>query len=224
MVDTPTAVAILDELEAEYLRLGAALCNHLRDDSQLSAFLLLGLRATSLLKSVLLLIQPTGALAGCDAVERAFLESSQLQLEFRFLDSKTKVAEWFAGNRDSWKSDKGKLNSFFQAQKGAGLGREYGDFSESAHPTVAACRSSVAIVTGARGLHANPHQLEIAVDVRSHDYANLVFREIWTALADEQQLIKIPIERSNAPLCVAFVDEFVKVLEQPQQKIVSAQP
>ncbi len=223
-MDTDKALAILNELEAEYLRLGTALCNKLTDESQLSAFLLLGLRCTSLLKSVLHLIQPTTALAGCDAVERAFLEASHLQLEFRFLDSKTKVAEWFASKGDSWKSDKGKLNSFFQAQKGTGLAREYGDFSVSTHPTVAASRSSVAIVTGARGLHANPQQLQQAVQVRSRDYGNLLFREIWTALAVEQRLIGIPIERSNVPLCVTFVDAFIEFLKQEQQKAVSAQP
>jgi hypothetical protein len=224
MVDKRKALAILDELEAEYLRLGTTLCNKLTDESQLSAFLLLGLRSTSLLKSVLLLIQPTTALAGCDAVERAFLEASHLQLEFRFLDSKKKVDEWFASKSDSWKSDKGKLNSFFQAQRGTGFGREYGDFSVSTHPTVDACRSSVAIVTSARGINAKPQQLQQAVEVRSGNYANMLFREIWTAFADEQRLMRIPIERSNVPLCVTFVDEFIKFLEGEMQKAVSAEP
>lgn len=206
MVNREKALAILNELEAEYLRLGATLCNNLTDETQLSAFLLLGLRSTSLLKSVLPLIQPTTAMAGCDAVKRAFLESSHLQLEFRFLGSKKKVEEWFAKKSDSWKSDKGKLNSFFQAQNGSGFGREYGEFSMSTHPTVDACRHAVALVTGARGIHENPQQLQQAVEVRSRDYANLLFREIWTALADEPRLIEIPIDRRNLPLCVAFLD------------------
>jgi hypothetical protein len=218
MVDREKAFAILNELETEYLRLGTMLCNNLIDETQLSAFLLLGLRSTSLLKSVLFLIQPTTAMAGCDAVERAFLESSHLQLEFRFLDSKKKVENWFARKNDSWKADKGKLNSFFQAQNGTGFGREYGDFSMSTHPTVEASRHAVALVAIVRGIHANPQQLHHAVEVRAGNYANLLFREIWTALIIEPQLTEIPIDRHNLPLCVAFMDAFIDILNPAQQR------
>jgi hypothetical protein len=214
VVDTHKAIVILNELEAEYLRIGSTHCHNLKDVSQLSAFILLGLRCTSLLKSLVVLIQPTISLAGCDAVERAFLEACQLQLEFRFLDSKKKVEDWFSGRGDSWRSDKGKLGTFVEAQKGTGFGREYGDFSVSTHPTVGACRSSVALVTCARGDNANPHQIQESIEIRSGDYANLLFRAIWTAFADEPRLMTVPIERPNLPHCVAYVDEFIGFLKQ----------
>jgi len=216
MVDVNKALGILNELEIEYLRLGSTVCHNLEDKTPLSAFLLLGLRSTGLLKSLLLLLQPSTAMAGCDAVERAFLETSQLQLEFRFLDATDKIKQWFAGRPDSWKSDKGKLNTFVQAQKGTGFGREYGDFSTTTHPTIDACRHSVALVTSSRRINSNSQQLQHTLEVRSGNYANLVFREVWTALMVEPHLIEIPIDRIKIPQCVGFVDEFNVFLQHYQ--------
>src|SRR5713101_1234518 len=110
MVDIHKPSAILNELEVEYLRLGSTLCQNLSDETQLSAFLLLGLRSIAMLKSTLMLIKPSTVMAGCDPVERAFLETSQLQFEFRFIDATGKVKDWFARNWNTWKSDKHKLN------------------------------------------------------------------------------------------------------------------
>jgi hypothetical protein len=218
MLDTHNALTILNEIEAEYVRLGTTLCNNLKNENQLAAVILLGLRSTSLLKSYLLLIQPTMALAGCDAVARAFLEASSLQFEFRFLDSKKKIEKWFTGKGDGWKSDKGRLNSFFQAQIGSGFGREYERFSASTHPIVSACRNSVAIVTSARGINANSQQLQQAVEMHSRNFANLLDREIVITLVNDLQLIEMPIEWSNLPLCVAFRSAFIEFLKEERQK------
>lgn len=211
---SPLHLAILDELEAEYLRLGSAVCNHLQDETPLSAFIMLGLQCTSLLKLVPFLIEPSVALVACGVVERAFLEACQLQSEFRFFDSKKKIADWFKNKGESWKSDKSKLNAFMQAQKGTGFGREYGDFSAVAHPTVLACRHAVAIVTGAIGLHRNPQQLPDAVEMRLRNYENLVFRELWNAFYKGPQLMEIPIERANLLMCIKFLQDVVKIKEQ----------
>lgn len=211
MVDQDKALPILNELEEEYLRIGSTQCNYLSDKTQLSAFLMLGLRSTSLLKSMLALLQPTLIMSGCDVVERAFLEASHLQLKFRFPDSTQKVSDWFSGKKKSWKSDKGKLNSLFDVQKDTGFGREYGDFSASAHPTVEASRSSVALVTLVHGINANSQLLELTYAVRCGSFWNLLFREAWTALKDVPPLIHIPVDRAKLPLCVSFVDEFVEI-------------
>jgi len=210
-------LAILNELETEYLRLGSTLCSHLNEETPLSAFLLLGLQCTSLLKSVLLLLQPSAELSGCAAVERAFLEACQLQTEFRFLDAQTqtKIENWFKSKGEGWKSDKGKLNAFMEAQKGTGFGREYGVFSEAAHPTVAACRHSVAIVTGVLGLHERPQQVADHMEMRFQNYENMLHRELWNAFSKHADLMEIPIERANLPLCRKFIDDLIKLREQP---------
>jgi len=214
---TSTPVAIIDELETEYLRLGSTRCRMLNDETPLSAFLLLGLQCTSLLKSLLLLLQPSAELSGCGAIERALVEACQLQTEFRFLDSQTqtKITNWFWNRGESWKSDKAKLNTFMQAQKGTGFGREYGDLSVAAHPTAVACRHSVAIVAGARGLHANSQQLPNHLELRFLNYENLMFRELWNAFGKHPELMEIPIEPANLPLCSKFRDDFIKLREQP---------
>lgn len=226
MVDTNKAAAILNELEAEYLRLGSTLCNNLTDETPLSAFLLLGLRSITLLKAMLLLIQASTIMAACDAVERAFLEAIHLQLEFRFRDAATahKIAEWFAKKFGGWKSDRAKLNVYMQAQKGTAFQREYSDYSEAAHPTVDACRSFVALVTCSRGMNSSPQQLTQAVEIRSGNYANLVFRELWTALAKDAKLMDIPIDRARIPLSVAVVNEFNRFVEEQEKAAKAAQP
>jgi hypothetical protein len=211
------ALAILNELETEYLRLGSTLCRHLNEETPISAFLLLGLQCTSLLKSLLPLLQPSAELSGCGTVERAFLEACQLQTEFRFLDAQTqtKIANWFKSKAETWKSDKGKLNAFMDSQKGTGVGREYGEFSVAAHPTVAACRHSVAIVTGVRGWHENSQQVPDHLQMRLRNYENLLHRELWNAFATHTDLMEIPIEPANLPLCRRFIDDFVKLRETP---------
>jgi hypothetical protein len=214
---TATPLPIIDELETEYLRLGSIRCNLLNDETPLSAFLLLGLQCTSLLKALLLLLRPSAELSGCAAIERAFVEACQLQTEFRCLDTqtKTKIANWFKSKGESWKSDKGKLNAFMEAQKGTGFGREYGDFSVAAHPTVIACRHSVAIVTGVLGLHENPQQVVNHMEMRFQNYENLLHRELWNAFAKHADLMEIPIEPANLPLCRQFIDDFIKLREEP---------
>src|SRR5260370_16982697 len=154
MLDVQKAAGILNQLEAEYLRLGSTLCNHLHDETQLSAFLLLGLRSIALLKSMLPMIQPSTVMAGCDAVERAFLESSQLQFEFRFLDAATatKIGEWFARKWGTWKSDKDKLNSYMQAQKGAASRKEYTAYTKPPPPTAAPTPPSMPLLTSPRAI------------------------------------------------------------------------
>jgi hypothetical protein len=82
--------------------------------------------------------------------------------------------------------------------------------------------TAVALVVIARGIHKNPQQLQQVVEARSGNYAILLFREIWTAV--EPRLIQIPIDRSNLPLCVAFLNAFIDVQKQEQQKAISAQP
>lgn len=213
----PTALAILSELEAEYLRLGSSLCCHLSEETPLSAFLLLGLQCTSLLKSLLPLLKPSAELSGCGAIERAFLEACQLQTEFRFLDAQTqtKVTDWFKSKAETWKSDKGKLNAFMEAQKGTGFGREYGEFSVAAHPTVAACRHSVAIVTGVLGWNENSRQIPDHLEMRFQNYENLLHRELWNAFARHTDLLEIPIEPANLPWCTRFLDDFVSLRELP---------
>jgi hypothetical protein len=81
-VQYPAYFGYLKESEAELLRIGRTKCNYLRDPSQLSAVIFLLMRAASLFRSVLSILQ-SGQLDACDAVRRAYLETWLLAFEFR---------------------------------------------------------------------------------------------------------------------------------------------
>jgi hypothetical protein len=80
----------LDELEHEYLRLGIEHCKGLEDHSQLSAFV--GIRSICLLRGMLRLADAQ-FLDSYDSVRRSFIESWQLQFEFKLRDSTAKSSK-----------------------------------------------------------------------------------------------------------------------------------
>ena len=108
------AIACLDELEREFLRVGVGRCKYLEDKSQLAAFLCLGIRAVSLLRRVVQLLAPD-TLDSFDAVQRSFQETWQLQFEFRLVDSRSKAATWVAGQGGSWHADRKKLDGSMES-------------------------------------------------------------------------------------------------------------
>jgi hypothetical protein len=83
----------LDELGQEYLKVGIDHCNRLEDHSQLSAFLMVGIRSVCLLRGMLRLSE-TQFLDSYDSVRRSFIESWQLQFEFKLRDSTAKAQKW----------------------------------------------------------------------------------------------------------------------------------
>src|ERR1700681_3591996 len=85
----------LDELEQEYLKVGIDHCKRLEDHNQLSAFLMVGIRSICLLRGMLRLSDPQ-FLDSYDSVRRSFIESWQLQFEFKLRDSTQKAQKWIA--------------------------------------------------------------------------------------------------------------------------------
>ena len=161
-------LACASELEREFLRIGAEKCNRLEDHSQLSAFLRLGLRATSLLRGMApLLTQET--LDSFQAVHRAFMEAWMLQFEFRLIDSTDRVARWFGRKNDSWVPNPKKVSNEIE---GLGLsqspfGREWEELSELTHPTLDATTNSCAVATLRWGLTSKPEELTVALEEMS---------------------------------------------------------
>lgn len=86
---------LLDEADTELLRILATQCKGPSDYSQLSAVLFLLIRASSLLRSALLILEG-GRLDAYDAVKRAYWESWALAFEFRLEGSQPKTARWHA--------------------------------------------------------------------------------------------------------------------------------
>ena len=127
----------LDELEHEYLKIGVENCKGLEDHSQLSAFLMVGIRSISLLRGMLRLANP-GFLDAYDSVRRSFIESWQLQFELKLRHSATKAQKWLESQPDAWKVDRDPLEALIVQLHGerAGFAREWGELSEMSHPTL----------------------------------------------------------------------------------------
>ncbi len=109
--DYDQIIGCLDELDRELLRVGADRCNLLQQQSQLTAVVLLLLRSSSLLRSVVRLYR-SGDLDAFDAVRRAFFESWQLTFQFRMENARGEIGRWFAARPDSWSADLQRLEEF----------------------------------------------------------------------------------------------------------------
>src|SRR5437868_5730676 len=94
----------LDELEQEYLRVGIEECEGLEDHSHLSAFLMVGIRSVCLLRGMLHLAHPE-FLDSYDSVRRSFIESWQLQFQFKLRASTAKAQKWLEGQSE-WQVDR----------------------------------------------------------------------------------------------------------------------
>ena len=124
----------LNETEAELLKLAVVRCARLHDQSQLTAVLFLLIRALSLFRSLLLMMEGERANA-CDAVRRAYLEAWLLAFEFRLIDSEAKATQWHNGKAKSWSADIPRLKRYAQLQGAAPmLGQDYGGLSKIVHP------------------------------------------------------------------------------------------
>lgn len=214
-LDNKKALACLHELQTEYLRVGTERCKNLEDRTQLSAFLRLGIRSVSLLRAMLKLLQPD-SLDAYDPIRRSFLETWQLQFEFRLPDSTTKVQKWFQGDGDTWKSHKQKLERYMEkkAPGPAGFGREWGELSELTHPTCAASVNSCAVVTILRGLNPNKQLLDQSLEDLAGDFCGLLNRQIWLTIDQDKELLELHVSLANLDCCVGFHHAYMDFLEK----------
>lgn len=146
-----------------------------------------------------------------DAVRRAFLESWQLQFEFRLTGSSEKTARWFDGQGGSWSPDPQKIADFIESlgRKRPKYGREYGDLSELAHPTAQATVNSCAVATTRWGISSVSDQIDKAVNELSEDFTGLLIREIWLVDGTDPGLIDIHIPEDRIPECEGLFREFL---------------
>jgi hypothetical protein len=207
----------LDELESEYLKAGIEKCKGLEDHSQLSAFLMLGIRSICLLRGMLRLAEPE-FLDAFDSVRRSFIESWQLQFEFKIRDSKTKAQKWLEGQQE-WQADRKKLEQFIAKRQGGGAGfaREFGELSEMAHPTLQATVNSVSIASTIAGTNPHPLRLEQEFKKLAKDYIGMVNRVIWLTHQTCADFIDTPLGDEGFPKCAAFHKTFLESQDKSAQ-------
>jgi hypothetical protein len=145
MVNVPLVVK---ELGTEFYRRGEE-CIKADATSQQTACFLLALRSVNIFCSMGLLMKPNTR-DSWDVLARAFMESRDLLITFRFDDQgiRNKVHLWFAGNKDApWKAEHKKCERFIDEWSGGAseLGRRWSMFSALSHPTVHAAKNSTSM-------------------------------------------------------------------------------
>jgi hypothetical protein len=212
----------LNEVQAELLKIASTKCNHLHDQSQLSAVIFLLLRATSLFRSLLSLLS-AGPLDAYDPVRRAYLETWLLAFEFRLEGLQSKTAAWHAGKPKSWSPNIGILQKYAQSEGIAELmlGKDYGGLSEAAHPTKCAAGNSVAVITAPHGeLVARTSLLEAKANFEGRDVPEMMYRFLWLTVEERAGLIRIDVNTSALPTVVRFAREYAmeRLKQEPSKK------
>jgi hypothetical protein len=204
----------LDEVEVELLRIGTAKCNCLRDQSQLSAVIFLLIRAGSLLRSVLSILD-NGRLDAGDAIRRAYLETWLLAFEFRLEGSQPKTILWHQGRKDAWRLALKKIEAYTRSQgiKEPMLGKDYGGLSGVAHPTRSAAENSVALVVAPHGDSiARASVIDAKTKFEHGDLPMTMYRYLWLVIEERPGMIGTEVDIILLPTAVKYANDFAKSL------------
>ena len=209
-LDYEAYIGYLDESQRELVRIGIVKCARLRDQSQLGAVVLLLIRASSLFRSVLMMLAREQPFDALDAVRRAYLETWLLALEFRLEDSQAKATHWHRGKEKSWSANIQRLMKYSQSQGAEPmLGRDYGGLSKMAHPTKDAASNSLVLVTAP---HEGASLERISLcDARANLEAEMpmmMYRFLWLILEERTGLIPVGIDCNALPTAFAYANRY----------------
>ena len=204
--------ALLDEADAELLKIMATKCNGPTDYSQLSAVLFLLIRASSLLRSALVVLEG-GRLDAYDAVKRAYWESWALAFEFRLEGSQPKIARWHSDKNKNGIPDVKRIEDYMKSQgiSSPRLGSDYGGLSEAAHPTKLAAENSVVVVVAPRsGDILAGKSLAAAREAFEGEQPMTMYRFLWLVMEEREGLIAIGSDLNAMPSAHRFTSEFLE--------------
>jgi hypothetical protein len=197
---------VLSEMTSEFVLKGGEYFD-LDVNSQHTACFLLAIRSVSLLRGMEALLGPD-TFDSWDVLMRAFMESRDLLLTFRFDDEGTRnhVRSWFKGkDSQAWKP-KHKICERFLTQVGAvdsELARRWGLFSGLSHPTARAARNSAAI-TAARISNKSRPNLTIALEEKRADYLSSIATLFITASFELPGWIHLGCNTNRMPSAERF--------------------
>jgi hypothetical protein len=210
-IDHNQVIQCLDEIEQELFRVADSDgCQKFHKDSQLTAVLLLILRASSLLRSMSLIVQRRDLIDGFHLVARGFEETWNIAHDLRLREHSSRAVKWLAQQNDSWAA---KLRIIVEFAAGRGhqnptLARDYGLLSELSHPTRSAAENSVTLcgvrleIPGAEDVVVNEQE-----NCENRVTASLC-RLLWLIMDEDARFIPIPINRQNMPVSVGFVEGY----------------
>jgi hypothetical protein len=200
----------LDEIEGELFRIADnSECQRFHKDTQLTAMVLLLMRMSSLIRSLLLLLD-SGNFDGFDPVLRAFEETFYLAHELRLGVSADKATAWLRGDKDTWSGKIGVLVEFAKKRghPGPNIGRDYGLLSELAHPTRSAANNSVTLGAVRRGIEGARAELAEADKNNPERIRYALYRLIWLLSDQDEQFVNIPVDLKKMPEAESFVQNY----------------
>jgi len=191
------------------LRIGGQRHEFLREESQLSAVILLLLRCISLFRSMLDLFQ-TNRLDAFDAVRRAHLESWFLAFHLRLREQNGDAGRWLARRAGSWTADIGRLEDYARARgnNAADLRNDYGLLSELSHPTRNAAENSASVSLWRLGLNEDVNTVERAIENLERSIPSMLYRLLWLAFDEHDTLVPLGLSDENAPGAMALCEQF----------------
>jgi|HubBroStandDraft_6_1064221.scaffolds.fasta_scaffold08451_3 hypothetical protein len=207
-LDDKQIESCLNEIDSALFRVAEHKdCQRFNVDSQLTAVVLLLIRCTSLLRS-LLTVFLAGETDSFQVVLRAFEESWYLSHYLRFAANSGRAARWLAGENDSWSADLGALMAFARERglPDPTMGRDYGRISEVAHPTKSAAGNSVTLCLARRGIAGADAEL---VEERRNEelrFPDAVYRVVWLMVDQDKKFIPLGVKATDVPVCWKFCD------------------
>ena len=210
LYDHDKFLTYLYELESALSLIAQRDCKGLHAETQLSAAIYVLLRATSLFRAALSLLE-SGLMDACNVVRRAYWEAWMLGYEFRISGSSSHAMRWHLEKHRHGEPDISRVKAFegSHAIKPSTYGADYGGLSEVAHPTKSASENSVVTVTA---LHCNPESLthlNKARDTIAHDDAPaMMYLLVWTVLAESPDMITLGIKPEAVPDAARFLHEY----------------
>jgi hypothetical protein len=198
----------LFELESALSLIGIRDCSDMRDDTQLSAVIYALLRATSLFRATLSLLE-NDLMDASDVMRRAYWEAWMLGYEFRLESSADHAKNW---HREKDKHGIPKISRVKSYEDRRGLkassyGAAYGGLSEVAHPTKSATENSLVTVSAIHGDKSG--RIEHAREtITNGDTPSMMYLLIWTVFSEWPGMISLGIKPEDVPRSAAFYDEY----------------
>ena len=197
---------VLNEMSAEFIRRGNE-SGGVDKITQTSACFLLGLRSVSLLYG-LKVLATLETRDSWDVLVRAFMESTDLLLTFRFNDQgvRNHIHTWCEGKNDNaWMPRHKKVETFLKKLGGGDteLGKRWSAFSALSHPTVHAAKHSAALIVS-RVYNRTLPEDAVAMESRVADYIESVVRLIIATTYDFPQWVSLGCDLARMPAVEPF--------------------
>jgi len=205
-------LGFIDEAQAELLKIMAAKCNDPSDHSQLAAVLFLLIRASSLLRSSLLILE-AGHLDAYDALRRAYWEAHALAFEFRLAASSSKVAAWHKYKNANGIPKTARIEQYMRADgiTDAFLDKVYRGLSAMVHATKSAAENSLVMVVAPSGGDTVARRSLIAArETFEKEQPDVMYRFLWLLIEERKGLVQINCDMTALPNACNFALDYAK--------------